>query len=80
MKTFFNDSKIPLIPPLLVDSKFVTDVLDKANLFNNFFAKQFILMDNDSTAPASIHFVTRERLPSLEFCVYDIAKIIRSLG
>ena len=80
MKTFFNDSKIPLIPPLLVDSKFVTDVLDKANLFNNFFAKQFILTDNDSTAPASIHFVTRERLPSLEFCVDDIAKIIRSLG
>ena len=41
LKTFVNGSKIPLIPPLLVDNKLVTDSLDKANLFNNFFAKQY---------------------------------------
>ena len=36
LKTFVNGSKTPLIPPLLVDNKLVTDFLDKANLFNNF--------------------------------------------
>ena len=36
LKTFVNGSKIPLIPPLQVDNKLVTNVLNEANLFNNF--------------------------------------------
>ena len=40
LNTFVNGSKIPLISSLQVDNKLVTDFLDKANLFNNFFAKQ----------------------------------------
>ena len=51
LKTFVNSSKIPLIPPLLADNKLVTDFLDKANLFNNFFAKQCTPISNDSTVP-----------------------------
>ena len=35
-KTFVNGSQIPLIPPLLVNNKFVTDFLEKSNLFNDF--------------------------------------------
>ena len=31
------NKKIPAIPPLLVDGKFVSDFCEKANLFNNFF-------------------------------------------
>ena len=79
LKTFVNGSKIPLIPPLLVDNKLVTDFVDKANLFNNFFAKQRTPISNNSTVPVSINFVFRERLSSLEFCVDDIVEIIRSL-
>ena len=37
LQTFVNGSKIPLIPPLLVNNQFVTDFLDKTNLFNDFF-------------------------------------------
>ena len=54
-KTFVNGCKIPLIPPLLVD-KLVTDFLDKANLFNNFFARQCTPISNDSTVPVNINF------------------------
>ena len=79
LKTFVNDSRIPLIPPLLVDNKLVTDFLDKANLFNNFFAKQCTPISNDSTVPVIINFITRKRLSTLEFCVDDIVKIIKSL-
>ena len=75
LKTFVNGSKIPL----LADNKLVTDFLDKANLFSDFFAKQCTPISNESTVPVSINFVTRERLSSLEFCVDDIVKIIRSL-
>ena len=30
LKTFYSDKKIPIIPPLLIDDKFVTD-----NIFNS---------------------------------------------
>ena len=46
-----NGSKIPLILPLLVDNKLVTDFLDKVNLFNNFFTKKCTPLSNDSTQP-----------------------------
>ena len=56
-------------PPLLVENKLVTDFLDKANLFNEFFVKQSIPISNHSTVPVNINLETRERLSSLEFCV-----------
>ena len=37
LKTFYNDKKVPLIPPLLIENKFVTDIKTKANIFNKFF-------------------------------------------
>ena len=40
LNSFCNKRKIPLIPPLLVNNSFVTDVKEKANLFNEFFCKQ----------------------------------------
>ena len=40
LKTFYNDKKIPLIPPLLVNNNFITDIKTKANIFNKFFAEQ----------------------------------------
>ena len=36
LKTFYHDKKIPLIPPLLVDDKFVNDTKTKADIFNTF--------------------------------------------
>ena len=44
LKTFYNDKKIPLIPPLLVDDKHVTDIKTKANIFNEYFAEQCTLL------------------------------------
>ena len=38
LKSFCNDRKVPLIPPLLIDDKFVTDMQTKTNNFNKFFA------------------------------------------
>ena len=32
LKTFANSKKIPIIPPLLVNDKFITNFLEKANL------------------------------------------------
>lgn len=75
LKIFVNGSKISLIPPLPVNSKLVTSLLEKANPLNNFFTT----ISNSSTVPVSINFKTFERLPSLKFCVDHTVKIIQSL-
>ena len=39
LKTFVNGTTIPLIPPLLVGNQLVSDFLEKANFFNDYFSK-----------------------------------------
>ena len=80
LKTFYNDKKIPLIPPLLVDDKFVTDIQVKANIFNKFFAEQCTPLNNNSSLPANQLFVTNSRLMSLDFDEDELLKIIRALN
>ena len=51
LKIFYNNKEIPLIPPLLVDDKHVTDIKTKANIFNEYFAQQCTLLKNSSVLP-----------------------------
>ena len=37
LKTFYSGTKIPLIPPIIIDKKVITNFREKANFFNNFF-------------------------------------------
>ena len=53
LKTFLNNKKIPCILPLY-QGKFVTDIKEKANIFNNFFADQCSIVSNNSELPATI--------------------------
>ena len=80
LKTFVNGTKIPLIPPQIVGNQLVSDFLEKATLFNDYFSKQCTTIDNNSAIPANTSFVTEERLSIFEICRGDIVKIIRSLG
>ena len=52
LNKFINKKKIPLIPPISINNNFITDVSEKARLFNIFFATQCTLIDNNSTLPA----------------------------
>ena len=36
LKTFLNNKKIPCIPPLFHENKFITELKEKAELFNQF--------------------------------------------
>ena len=79
LNRFLNNKKIPLIPPLFHENKFVTDFKEKAELFNAFFAKQCSLIKNSSKLPSHLHYLTDNRLSSVSFSQDDIAKIIQNL-
>ena len=55
LNTFYNDKKTPLIPPLLVDDKHVTDIKTKANIFNKYFAEQRTLLKTTVYFPLIKH-------------------------
>ena len=80
LKSFYNDKKILLITPPLIDDKLVTDMQMKANIFNNFFTEQFTPLRNGSVLPVNQMFLTQARLKSLDFKEVKIFKIIRALN
>ena len=80
IKTFCNDKRIPIIPPLLIDNKFVIDIQTKVNIFNKFFAKEYIPPKNDSVLPKSQAYLTQWRLCFLDLNKDEILKIIRALN
>ena len=46
LKTLYNGKKIPLIPPILISNKLVSNFKEKANHFNAFFASQCTPVSN----------------------------------
>ena len=79
LKTFVNGKKIPIILPLLVNNNFITNFLEKANLFNEFFSNQCQPLQNNSTLPKSNMYHTEDRLNDITFDNEKLLKIIQSL-
>ena len=79
MKIFLSNKKIPLLPPLYYENRFITDFKKKTELLNCFFAKQCFLLVNHSELPTSLSFRADKRLPSAPFSAEDIGKIIKGL-
>ena len=79
LKTFYNGKKIPVIPPLLIYNKLISDFEMKANHFNSSFASHCTSLDNNSKTLGSQTYITDSELSSLQFEYKDIIKIIRSL-
>ena len=80
LKSFYNDRKVPLIPPLLIDDKFVTDIQTKTNIFNKFFADQSQPLNNASDPQTNQIFLTKSRLVALDFNEGELLQIIRALN
>ena len=79
LKTFLNNKKIPCIPPLLHQDKFVTDFKEKTNTFKNFCANQCSIVSNNSELPVTLIRKAHESLSTIDFSADDILKIIRNL-
>ena len=46
-KTFFNSKKIPCIPAIFHEDKFLTDFQVKSEIFNSHFTKQGSILKNE---------------------------------
>ena len=80
LKSFFGDKKVPIIPPLLYNDKYISDFKAKAELFNNHFSEQCSLIPNSSSLPDVISGPLP--FPSLSSFTIDADKLlnlIRSL-
>ena len=80
LETFYKDKKIPLISPLLVLNKFVTDINTKAHNFNEYFSQQCPPLKSSSVLTINQTFLSQSRLTSLDFNEEEILKIIRALN
>ena len=74
-----NDKKVPCIPLICHDNKFITYFSKKTDLFNSFFAKQCSVIENNSVLHSSTNPITGQYLANIEFAKDDIKRIICKL-
>ena len=79
LKMFLNNEKIPFIPPLSHQNKYVTDFNGKAEIFNSFFAEQYSLINNSSKISTTFLKGTDKFISSVSFSSNNIARKIRHL-
>ena len=79
IKTYFNEQKIPLIPPLFHENKFVREFKVKALVFDSNFERHCFLINGSSNLLLYIHYSTDNHLPSLSFSQDKIGKVIQNL-
>ena len=78
-KRLLNNKKQSNIPPLLDNNIFVTKFIDKANIFNQYFASICRPLDNGSTLPA-LNYSTHHRQSSVDFSHDSITDVISKLN
>ena len=77
---FLCKRKSPRIPPVRDANDVLTsNILDKANIFNQFFARQCSLIDTNSVLPPE-NFITDLRLDRIVFDEAKILALIRALN
>ena len=79
LKGFYNGKSVLLIPPLLVNNKFVTDFKAKANIFNDFFSKQCTPLANGSRLSENQVYLASSRINSVSFSDKLDVNMIRNL-
>ena len=78
INSFLKKAKSLSIPPILLNNIFITDIQEKANLFNDYFAQQCTLIDGGPLP----FFVskTSKSLSDIPFDESDIQVILKQLN
>ena len=79
LNKLLNKCKVPRIPPLFVQTKFITDLRDKAKLFNDYFTSQCSPLPNDSELPAFVS-CTNSTIDTFSITRDEINDIITGLN
>ena len=79
LKSFLNNKKMSIIPPILHNNAFATDFKKKVELSNSYFANQCTWINSNSTLPVNAQYLTDKRLSSFDFSEDDIMKLIQNL-
>ena len=74
LKSFHNNKKIPCIPSIFHENRFVTNFKE---LFNSFFAKQCSVRDNGSEILSFLHPKTDKSLSNITFAGKDIENLYK---
>ena len=67
LKTFYNDIKVLSILPVLVGNNVITDIKNKPNNSNKFFADQCTPLQNDSVLPINQMSIIQSKISTLRF-------------
>ena len=78
IKSCCNGRKIPIIPPLSVNGKIITNFNEIASLFNKYFSSQQNPLPNDSKLPENQTYITETKPSSFVIENEDIYKIIKT--
>ena len=79
LNSFLSNKKIPIIPPILVNDKAVSNFAEMAELFNSYFASQCTPVTNKSRLP-SLEFKTGKRMEKITFTDGDTNLVIKNLN
>ena len=77
LKSFHK--KIPCIPPIFHENRFIANMKERAELFNSILAKQCSIIDNGSEISSSVHPKSDKSLANITFTEKVIEKIIQNL-
>lgn len=80
LKKLLKKNLTSVIPPILQDNIFVTDIEEKCNIFNNYFKEQCKTVVTDSTIPHNITRITNATLRNVHFTEENILEHIRGLN
>ena len=75
-----NGKKVPCIPPIYDNNRYVTDIKKKCQLFNSYFSEQRTLLKNISTLSNTCSKHTNNILDTTGFSNEDICKIIKNVN
>ena len=74
-----NGKEIPCVPPLYHNSKFMSEIKEKCELFNSYFAGQCTPLDNNSQLPTRFTTHIDSVLTAVDFSVEHVSNIIKKL-
>ena len=69
-----------MIPPLLINSEFISNFKTKVNYFNRFFNQQCTVISTNSSIPSSVNLTANETVTKINFNEQLISKLIVALN